>query len=169
VPADRNEQPDAMSAATQTIERPRVRQRATDLRFQAACRWLGGNHTRTETIWYMGSDSFERRVAPYVIDADLPAAFTGCDYAAAPYEYLLHAVASSVITTVLHYANRRGVELETVSVETKGAPFDTFPGRLELLATIRPLSANTRRLVEEALDDAPVLRQLKGPVTVSFA
>ena len=146
-----------MNAVAATSEQRRVRRRAGDLRYQAECRWLGGNHTRTETIWRMGSESFERRVAPFVIDADLPAAFTGCDYAAAPYEYLLHAVASSVITTVLYQAECAAIKLETLSIETQGAPFAVFPERLELSATIRPLGAHTRRLVEEALDAISVL------------
>jgi hypothetical protein len=138
------------------------------LTYSSVCRWLGGNHTRTETTWQTGNEAYQQRLTPYIIDADLPPAFTGCDYAAAPYEYLLHAISASLINTALRRAQNQDLTLTELSVESSRTPFVDPGDAMNLRAKVRPLNAETRRLVEDAVALAPVLRALKRTVALTF-
>ena len=139
-----------------------------ELTYSSVCRWLGGNHTRTETTWQTGGEAYQQRLTPYIIDADLPPAFTGCDYAAAPYEYLLHAVSASLINAALQRAQNQDLTLTELSVESARTPFLDSGDAMNLRARVRPLNADTRRLVEDAVEIAPVLCALKRSVALTF-
>ena len=57
---------------------------------------------------------------PFVLEADEPAILLGKDMAANPVEYLLHALASCLTTSMVYHAAARGIHIEEVESSLEG-------------------------------------------------
>jgi uncharacterized OsmC-like protein len=89
--------------------------------FRARNRWLGGAHNRT-TIrdFYAGNQEDTSRAEEFLIDAGEPAILLGTDTGPNPAEYLLHALAACLTTSLVYVAAARGVELTAVESTIEG-------------------------------------------------
>jgi uncharacterized OsmC-like protein len=89
--------------------------------FRAENRWVTCGHNRS-TIqgFYAAGAEDETRTAPYVLDNDEPAILAGSDRGANPVEYVLHALAGCVTTTLVYHAAVRGIEIRAVSSKLEG-------------------------------------------------
>jgi len=83
--------------------------------FRASNRWLGGSHNRS-TIqgFYAAGGEDTTRSEPFVIDAGEPAILIGDDTGPNPAEYLLHALAACLTTSIVYVAAARKVPLTSV-------------------------------------------------------
>jgi uncharacterized OsmC-like protein len=83
--------------------------------FRARNRWIGGAHNRT-TIrdFYAANQEDTSRAAEFVLDAGEPAILLGSDTGPNPAEYLLHALAACLTTSIVYVAAARGVHLTEV-------------------------------------------------------
>jgi uncharacterized OsmC-like protein len=90
-------------------------------RFRARNRWLGGAHNRT-TIrdFYAANQEDTSRAEEFLIDAGEPAILLGTDTGPNPAEYLLHALAACLTTSLVYVAAARGVELTAVESTIEG-------------------------------------------------
>jgi uncharacterized OsmC-like protein len=85
--------------------------------FRATNRWIDGAHNRS-TIkgFYAAGGEDTTRDTAFVIDAGEPAILLGTDTGANPAEYLLHALAACLTTSIVYVASARKVQL--ISVES---------------------------------------------------
>ena len=89
--------------------------------FRASNRWIDGAHNRT-TIrnFYAAKQEDTSRQEAFVIDAGEPAILVGTDTGANPAEYLLHALAACLTTSLVYVAAARGVHLTEVESTLEG-------------------------------------------------
>lgn len=108
-------------ALKQTVGAVRQDPGLADFHFRATNRWLGGARNRS-TIkgFYGGGKEDDTRAEPYVFENDEPRVLMGEDRAANPVEYLLHALAGCVTTTMVMHAAARGIDVESVESELEG-------------------------------------------------
>jgi uncharacterized OsmC-like protein len=83
--------------------------------FRASNSWIGGAHNRS-TIkgFYAAGGEDETRSEAFEIDAGEPAILLGADTGPNPAEYLLHALAACLTTSIVYVAAARKVELTSV-------------------------------------------------------
>src|SRR5438046_5838028 len=89
--------------------------------FRARNHWIDGAHNRT-TIrdFYAAKQEDTSREKAFVIDAGEPAILIGTDTGANPAEYLLHALAACLTTSLVYVAAARGVRLTEVESTLEG-------------------------------------------------
>ena len=89
--------------------------------FRATNRWLGGAHNQSTIRDFYGAGQEDRsRSRAFVADAGEPAVLVGTDTGPNPAEYLLHALAACLTTSIVYVAAARGVELESVESTLEG-------------------------------------------------
>jgi uncharacterized OsmC-like protein len=89
--------------------------------FRATNHWLGGAHNRSTIREFYGAGQEDRsRADAFVTDAGEPAVLLGADTGPNPAEFLLHALAACLTTSIVYVAAARGVELESVSSTIEG-------------------------------------------------
>lgn len=89
--------------------------------FRDKHRWLGRAHGRSEIKgFYAAGAEDDRRSKPYVLDNDEPPQLLGEDKGANPVEFLLHALAGCVSTTLVYHAAARGIEIESLETSIEG-------------------------------------------------
>ena len=90
--------------------------------FRATNRWVHGAHNRTTIKDFIGAGGAldTSREAPFVLDAGEPAVLVGTDTGPNPAEYLLHALAACVTTSLVYVAAARGVRLTEVESYLEG-------------------------------------------------
>ncbi len=83
--------------------------------FRATNRWLGGSHNRS-TIkgFYAAGGEDDTRREEFRIDAGEPAILLGTDTGPNPAEFLLHALAACLTTSIVYVAAARKVRLTSV-------------------------------------------------------
>src|ERR1700761_5329443 len=89
--------------------------------FRASNRWIDGSHNRS-TIkgFYAAGAEDTTRSEPFQIDAGEPAILLGTDTGANPAEYLLHALAACMTTSIVCVAAARKVQLTSVESTLTG-------------------------------------------------
>jgi uncharacterized OsmC-like protein len=89
--------------------------------FRATNRWIDGAHNRT-TIkgFYAAGGEDTTRTREFVIDAGEPTILLGSDTGANPAEYLLHALAACLTTSIVYVAAARKVGLTSVQSTVTG-------------------------------------------------
>jgi uncharacterized OsmC-like protein len=89
--------------------------------FCATNRWINGAHNRTAIkSLYIANQEDKSRAKPFVVDADEPLALLGKDGAPNPVEYVLHALAACMTTTIVFEATAAGVEIEEIESSLEG-------------------------------------------------
>src|SRR5262245_66436158 len=78
---------------------------------RATNRWIDGGHSRT-TIGDVHAENQQDtdRREKFVLDSDLPTILLGTDTGPTPAEYVLHALAACLTTSVVYVAAARRVE-----------------------------------------------------------
>ena len=89
--------------------------------FRVRNRWIGGAHNRsTIRDFYAANQEDTSRAEPFVVDAGEPAILLGTDTGPNPAEYLLHALAACLTTSLVYVAAARGVHLTAVESTVEG-------------------------------------------------
>jgi uncharacterized OsmC-like protein len=104
-----------------TLDAIKAQPEIATFRFRAHNRWIGGSHNRsTIRDFYAASGEDTSRTEAFTVDAGEPAILLGHDEGPNPAEYLLHALAACVTTSLVYSAAARGVRLTSVSSELEG-------------------------------------------------
>jgi uncharacterized OsmC-like protein len=108
-----------------TINAIKAQPGLAQFKFRAANRWIDGGHNRTtvKDFYGAGQEDTSRRT-PFVMDADEPAVLLGRDEGANPVEFVLHALAGCLTTSLVYHAAARGIRIDEVE--------STFEGDLDL-------------------------------------
>lgn len=90
-------------------------------KWRASNQWLGGAHNRTsiQSFYAAGGDD-SSRAQPFTVDAGEPPILLGDNEAPNPAEYLLHALAACLTTSLVYVASARGVHLSEVESTIEG-------------------------------------------------
>jgi uncharacterized OsmC-like protein len=108
---------EALGATVSTIaDNPELGQS----KFRARNRWANGtvNRSALDDFHAAGADHHHQRT--YTLTADEPALLAGGDEAPNPVEFLLHALASCVTTSVVAHAAVKGIVIERLESELEG-------------------------------------------------
>lgn len=105
--------------------------------FRAKNHWIDGGHNRSSIKDFYGAGQEDTsRKAAFVMDNDEPDVLLGVDNGANPVEYVLHALAGCITTTLVYHAAARGLHIESVS--------SSYEGELDLQGFLG-LDPNVRR------------------------
>ena len=89
--------------------------------FRARNHWIDGSHNRSTIHGFYGAGQEDvTREEPFALDAGEPAILLGSDTGANPAEYLLHALAACLTTSLVYVAAARGVRLIEVESALEG-------------------------------------------------
>jgi uncharacterized OsmC-like protein len=88
--------------------------------FQIRNQWETGSRNCSTVSAFRGANRELSHPKPFVLEADEPAILLGKDMAANPVEYLLHALASCLTTSMVYHAAARGVSIEQVESSVEG-------------------------------------------------
>lgn len=103
-----------------TIQAVKATPGIAKFRFRVNNEWLDGGHNRSAVKDFHGAGEEVSRPAPFLLDADEPPLLLGRDLAANPVEYLLHALAACVTTSMVYHAAARGIRIEEVESSLEG-------------------------------------------------
>jgi uncharacterized OsmC-like protein len=104
-----------------TLDAIKAQPEIAQFRFRARNQWLGGAHNRsTIKDFYAACGEDTTRTAAFTLDAGEPAILLGTDTGANPAEYLLHALAACVTTSLVFSAAARKVGLTMVESTLEG-------------------------------------------------
>jgi uncharacterized OsmC-like protein len=109
-----------VEAVENTVKAIQEKPDLAKFKFRATNRWINGGHNRSTINPYYGAFEEHSRSTPFVLDADEPPILAGEDHGANPVEYLLHALAGCLTTTLVYHAALRGIHLEEVESELEG-------------------------------------------------
>lgn len=128
--------------------------------FRATNTWQGGSRNRSVIKEFSaGGAEDETRLEPFVLDADEPAILLGEDRAANPVEFVLHALAACMTTTMTYHAAARGIAIEAIESTLEGGL--DLRGFLDLAPEVRKGYQQIRvRMRVKSAASAPELKEL---------
>ena len=89
--------------------------------FRATNRWIDGAHNRSTIKGFYGAGAEDStRTEEFQLDAGEPAILLGSNTGPNPVEYLLHALAACLTTSIVYVATARKVELTSVESSLTG-------------------------------------------------
>jgi uncharacterized OsmC-like protein len=103
-----------------TIDAVKAEPELAKFRFEIGNRWMGGGHNRSTVAGFYGAKQEMRHSRIFVMEAGEPAVLLGADEGANPVEFLLHALAACVTTSMVYHAAGQGIEIESVESRIEG-------------------------------------------------
>ena len=104
-----------------TIEAIKGTPSISKFHFRANNGWVEGGHNRSTIKEFYGAGQEDlSRAKPFVMDADEPAVLLGRDNGANPVEYVLHALAACLTTSLVYHAAARGILVQEVESTLEG-------------------------------------------------
>lgn len=167
---------DRMGGMIQTVQQ---NSNLATFQFRAKNRWITGGHncSTIQSFYGPGQEDTSRR-KPFVLDADEPRVLLGTDQGANPYEFVLHALAAGLTTSLVYHAAARDIHIESVESTLEG-DLD-LQGFLGLSDQVRPGYKEIRvrftikadapaEELEKLTKLSPVYDIVSNPVPVSIA
>jgi uncharacterized OsmC-like protein len=104
-----------------TLDAVKAQPELARFQFRAQNRWLDGAHnqSRIQGFYAAGGEDLSRE-EPFVLDAGEPPILVGHNEGPNPAEYLLHALAACLTTSIVYVAAARGVSLTEVESTVEG-------------------------------------------------
>ena len=110
-----------VTALGETIEAIKGQPDIAKFQFRAKNKWIDGGHNRSEIKGFYGACQEDTsRTVPFVLDNAEPPILLGEDQGANPVEYILHALAGCMTTTMVYHAAARGIVIKSVETELEG-------------------------------------------------
>ncbi len=110
-----------VTALFETIDAVKNDAGLADFRFRAENRWIDGGHNRSTIQGFYGCrQENQSRSKPFEFDADEPPVLLGEDTGANPVEYLLHALAACLTTTLVYHAAARDIRIGAIHSSLEG-------------------------------------------------
>jgi uncharacterized OsmC-like protein len=105
----------------ETINAVKADAELASFQFRAHNTWIDGGHNRSEIQGFYGCRAEdETRTKPFVLDADEPPVLLGRDLGPNPVEFILHALAACLTTTMVYHAASRNITIEAVDSTLEG-------------------------------------------------
>ena len=104
-----------------TLDLIKAQPELAKFRFRATNRWIGEAHNRSTIKGFYGAGAEDStRTEEFQLDAGEPAILLGSNTGPNPVEYLLHALAACLTTSIVYVATARKVELTSVDSTLTG-------------------------------------------------
>jgi uncharacterized OsmC-like protein len=104
-----------------TIDAVKQTPAIADFQFRASNRWMGGDRNRSTIGGFRGAcEEHVHARGPFEMDNAEPPVLLGAGAAANPVEYVLHALAGCLTTTMVYHAAARGIRVEDVRSQLEG-------------------------------------------------
>lgn len=111
-----------IQAASDTIAALKADKRLARFQFRARNRWIDGGENRTTIRDFYGAGQEDTsRAKPFEFTNGEPPVLLGNNEGANPVEFLLHALAGCVTTTLVLHAMARGITIRELSTELEGS------------------------------------------------
>lgn len=114
----------AVSDLFSTIEAVGRTPSIAKFKFRIRNQWEEGSQNCSTVTSLTGANQELSHPVPFRLEADEPTILLGKDMAANPVEYLLHALASCLTTSMVYHASARGIQISAIE--------STFEGDLDL-------------------------------------
>jgi uncharacterized OsmC-like protein len=101
---------------------------AAEFTWRATCSWVHGTHSRSTVEGFAGLGQEHTHRTAFTFDADHPECFASEDLGATPTEFVLAALASCLTGGVAAIAQRREIQLRSVTA--------TLEGRMNILGIL---------------------------------
>ena len=103
-----------------TIEAVKATPEIAKFKFNIRNKWKDGGQNASTVAEYYGVGQKQARPQAFVLEADEPATLLGKDTAANPVEYLLHALAACMTSSMVYHAAARGIQIDAVESSFEG-------------------------------------------------
>ena len=104
-----------------TLDAVKAQPELAEFKWRVSNEWIDGAHNRSTIRDFFGATQEDvSRSAPFTVDAGEPAILLGSDTGANPAEYLLHALAACLTTSIVYVAAARKVPLSSVESTLTG-------------------------------------------------
>jgi uncharacterized OsmC-like protein len=94
---------------TKTIQAVKAQPEIAKFKFNVSNCWLGGAHNRSTVNGFRGAMQDNEHTSRFVMDAGEHPVLLGNDEGANPVEFLLHALAACVTTSIVYHAAAPGI------------------------------------------------------------
>lgn len=146
--------------------------------FRAANRWDTGGYNRTTVKGFYGAgEEHGADSRTFVLEADEPPVLLGEDRTANPVEYLLHALAACLTSSLIYKAAARGIIIESVESRLEGdldarafleVSSDARKGYENIRATFKVKSDAPAAALKACAEFSPVLDVVTNGTPVSL-
>lgn len=145
--------------------------------FKLDNRWISGGLNRSAINGFYGAGEDQTRDQAFYYDNDEPPILLGQDSNANPAEFLLHALAGCLTTTMVYHAAARGIVIEKIESELNGdtdaRPFlditqDVQPGFHFIDAVITVKSEADPETLRELAQFSPIFQTINGKTPVNI-
>ena len=109
-----------VTALFATIEAVKGNQEIARFQFRARNRWMGADHNQSTIDAFHGACQTMRHATAFTMDNGEPAVLLGADAHPNPVEYVLHALAGCLTTTMAYHAAARGIAIEAIESRLEG-------------------------------------------------
>ncbi|MGA6828491.1 OsmC family protein [Nitrospira sp. NS4] len=161
-----------------TIEALQKNPGLATFQFRAKNRWITGGHNRSTIQSFYGAGQEDNvRTTPFVVDAGEPPVLLGNDEGANPVEFVLHALAACLTTSLVYHAAARGIRIESVDSTLEGdldlqgflgLPDQVRRGYKEIRVNFTIKTDGTAEQLKELTKFSPVHDIVSNPVPVSI-
>ena len=163
----------------ETIQAVRDDSGLARFQFRLRNRWLGRAMNRSQIGSFTAARQEHRTdKEPFVVDNDEPEVLLAEDTAPNPVEYLLHALAGCMTTTMVYHAAARGIEIESIESELRGEidvqgflglSEDVRKGYQKIEVRFRVKSDASAETLAELAKLSPVFDTVSNPVPVEVS
>jgi uncharacterized OsmC-like protein len=104
-----------------TLDAIKANPELAKFQFRTTNKWIDGAHNRSVIQQFYGAGQEDTsRAMPFVLDAGEPAVLIGADTGPNPAEFVLHALAACLTTSLVYVAAARGIRLTEVESTLEG-------------------------------------------------
>lgn len=104
----------------ETIAAVKAQPELARFQFRLTNQWMGGGENRSDITGFYGCNQEMKHAQPFAMTADEPDVLLGDDKGANPVEYLLHALAGCVTSSMIYHAAAKGIAIESVESSLEG-------------------------------------------------
>lgn len=104
----------------QTIGQLKASPALAKFRFKIRNEWVDCGHNRSTVKAFHGASTDIEHATEFVLDADEPEILLGTDKGANPVEYLLHALAACVTSSMVYHAAAKGITIDEIESSIDG-------------------------------------------------
>ncbi|HZQ21578.1 MAG TPA: OsmC family protein [Terriglobales bacterium] len=104
----------AVDELARTVSEIKANSSMARFKFRIRNQWIDAAQNLSTVDMFFGAGHQRSRSKPFALRADQPPVLLGKDSAANPVEYLLHALAASLTTSMVYHAASRGIHLQEV-------------------------------------------------------
>ena len=166
-----------VTALGEVIEAVKGEPKVANFQFRAKNKWQSGGHNRSSIKGFFGACAEDTtRTEPFVLDNAEPPVLLGEDQGPNPVEYVLHALAGCMTTTMVYHAAARGIHIESVESELEGdldlhgflrMDDDVRNGFQNIRITFKVKSDATPEALADLAKISPVFDIVSNPVPVT--